>query len=95
MDFKSFPPDQNGYNAILMVVNRLSKRSFSLFTRKTCTAAKLANLYFMYIWRIYGTPKTITSDRNPQFVAEFFRKFAKLTEITLQPFIAEHAQTND
>jgi hypothetical protein len=49
----------------------------------------------MHIWRIYGTPETITSDRNPQFIAEFFRKLAKLTEITLQPFTTEHAQTND
>jgi hypothetical protein len=91
MDFKSFPPDQDGHDAILVVVDRLGKRSFSLPTRKTFTAAKLANLYFMHIWRIYGTPETITSDRGPQFVAKFSRKLAKLTGITLQPFIVEHA----
>jgi hypothetical protein len=48
----------------------------------------------MHIWRIYGTPKTITSDRGLQFVAEFSRELAKLTGITLQPSTAEHAQTN-
>jgi hypothetical protein len=64
MDFKLFPPDQDGYDAILVVVNRLGKRSFSLLTRKTCTAAELADLYFMHIWRIYGTPETIISDRD-------------------------------
>jgi hypothetical protein len=52
-----------------MVVNRLGKRSFSLRTRKTCTAAELADLYLMHIWRIYETPETITSDRDPQFIA--------------------------
>jgi hypothetical protein len=72
----------------------LGKRSFSLFTRKICTAAELADLYFMHIWRIYETFETITSDRGPQFVAELSRKLAKLTEIILQPSIAEHAQTN-
>jgi hypothetical protein len=74
-----------------MVIDRLGKRSFSLLTRKICTAAELANLYFMHIWRICGIPETITSDRGPQFIAEFFRKLAKLTGIILQPFIAEHA----
>jgi hypothetical protein len=91
MNFKLFPPNQNGYNAILMVVDRLGKRFFSLFTRKICTAAELADLYFMHIWRIYGTLETITSDRGSQFIAEFSRELAKLTGITLQPFIAEHA----
>jgi hypothetical protein len=91
MDFKLFPPDQNGYDAILVVVDRLGKRSFSLLTRKICTAAELANLYFMHIWRIYGTPETITSDCGSQFIAEFFRELAKLTGIILQPFTAEHA----
>jgi hypothetical protein len=94
IDFKLFPSNQNGYDAILVVVDRLGKRFFSLLTRKTCTAAELANLYFMHIWRIYGTSETITSDRGPQFIAEFFRELAKLTEITLQPSITEHAQTN-
>jgi hypothetical protein len=91
MDFKLFPSNQNGHDAILVVVDRLGKRSFSLLTRKTCTAAELADLYFMHIWRIYGTPETITSDRGSQFVAKFFRELAKLTEIILQPFTAEHA----
>jgi hypothetical protein len=95
MNFKSFPLDQNDHDAILVVIDRLAKRSFSLPTRKTCTAAELADLYFMHIWRIYETPETITSDRNSQFIAKLFRKFAKLIEIILQPFIAEHAQTND
>jgi hypothetical protein len=49
MDFKLFPPDQNDHDAILVVVNRLGKRFFSLPTRKTCTAAELADLYFMHI----------------------------------------------
>jgi hypothetical protein len=83
MNFKLFPPNQNGYDAILVVVNRLGKRSFSLFIRKICTAAELADLYFMHIWRIYRTLQTITFNRSSQFIAKFFRKLAKLTGIIL------------
>jgi hypothetical protein len=65
MDFKFFNKDRHGYNTILIVVDRLGKRSFSLLTYKTCTTADLAKLYYAFPWRIFGTPKTITSDRGP------------------------------
>jgi hypothetical protein len=45
MDFKSFPPDKNGYNAILVVVDRLSKQTFSLPYFKTTIAKGIAELY--------------------------------------------------
>jgi hypothetical protein len=94
MDFKSFNKDRHGYNAILIIVNRLGKRSFFLLTHKTYTAANLAELYYTFLWRIFGTPETITSDRGPQFVAEFSKKLAKLTGITLQKSITKHAETD-
>jgi hypothetical protein len=76
------------------VVDRLGKRSFSLPTNKTCTAVNLAELYYAFPWRIFGTPETITSDRGSQFVAEFSKKLSKLIGITLQRLTAKHAETN-
>jgi hypothetical protein len=83
IDFKSFNKDRHSYDAILVIVDRLGKRLFCLFTHKTCIAANLAELYYTFPWRIFGTSKTIISDRGPQFIAEFFKKLAKLTGITL------------
>jgi hypothetical protein len=94
MDFKSFNKDRHDYNAILVIINRLGKRLFSLLTHKTCIAANLAELYYTFLWRIFGIPETIISDRGPQFVAEFSKKLAKLTEITLQKSTAEYAETD-
>ena len=45
MDFKSFPRDKNGYNAILIVVDRLSKQAFSLPCFKTTIVKEMAELY--------------------------------------------------
>jgi hypothetical protein len=94
MDFKFFNKNRHKYDAILIVIDRLGKRSFFLPTYKTCTAADLAELYYAFPWRIFGTPETITSDRGPQFVAEFSKELSKLIGITLQRLIAEHAETN-
>jgi hypothetical protein len=62
MDFKSFPRDKNSYNAILVVVNRLSKQAFSLPYYKTTTARGMAELYIQYIYRSKGVLDTIISD---------------------------------
>jgi hypothetical protein len=83
MDFKSFNKNRYKYDAILIMVNRLGKRSFFLLTYKTCTTADLAELYYAFPWRIFGTPETITSDRGSQFVAEFSKELSRLTRITL------------
>jgi hypothetical protein len=46
------------------MVDRLRKRSFSLPTYKTYTAANLAELYYAFPWRIFEIPETITLDRG-------------------------------
>jgi hypothetical protein len=94
MDFKLFNKDRYSYDAILVIMDRLGKRSFFLLTHKTCIAADLAELYYTFLWRIFGTFETIISNRSPQFIAEFFKELAKLTEITLQKLTAEYAETN-
>jgi hypothetical protein len=48
MDFKSFNKDRHKYDAIFVVIDRLGKRTFSLPTHKTCTAADLAELYYTF-----------------------------------------------
>jgi hypothetical protein len=78
MDFESFNKDRHKYDAILIMVNRLKKRSFFLPIYKTCTAADLAELYYAFFWRIFGIPETITSDRGSQFVAEFSKELSML-----------------
>jgi hypothetical protein len=62
MDFKFFNKDHHEYDAILVMVDRLEKRSFFLPTYKTYTTADLAELYYAFLWRIFGTPEMITSD---------------------------------
>jgi hypothetical protein len=48
INFKSFNKDRYGYNAILVIMNHLSKQLLFLFTHKICTAADLAELYYIF-----------------------------------------------
>jgi hypothetical protein len=71
MDFVLFNRDKHGYDNILVVINRLLKKSISISCYKTTTAEEMALLFIYYIWRYFGPPDSIVSDRGPQFISDF------------------------
>jgi transposase InsO family protein len=84
MDFKSFPHDKNGYDVILVVVDRLSKQAFSLPYFKTTNAKGIAELYIQHIYRIKGVLDIIILDRGPQFISDFWREFCRILGVKLK-----------
>ena len=64
MDYVVGLPWSEGYNAVLVIVCRLTKMRHLIPCRDTCTAEELADLYLKNIARQHGLPKTIISDRN-------------------------------
>jgi predicted aspartyl protease len=94
MDFMSFNKDRHGYDNVFVVVDRLGKRPFSLPCYKTAKAKDAAWLYYEHIYRIYGLPDTIVSDRGPQFISAFTNELTLLLGIKFQLSTAEHAQTD-
>jgi transposase InsO family protein len=94
MDFKSFPKDRNGYNTILVVVDRLSKQPVSLPCYKTTTSRDLAHMFIAHVWRYYGAPDSIVSDRGPQFISDFWDEFCKILGVKIKLSTAHHAQTD-
>lgn len=95
MDFhEPGTPDQHGYDSVLVIVDRLSKRHVCLPTTKRATARTAARLFYKYLWRFRGSPRTITSDRGPQFISQFMDELSKLTRTKLKLSTAEHPQTD-
>ena len=94
IDFKSFPKDRQGYDNALVVVCRLGKRAYSIPCKKNATAKDAAELYYDRIWRIYGWPETMTSDRGPQFISAFTDELCKLSGTKQKLSTASHPQTD-
>jgi len=94
MDFQSLPKDSHGYDAVFVVIDRLSKQPFSIPCYKTTTAKEMARLYIQYIYRIWGAPESIVSDRGPQFVSAFWKEFCRILGIMLKLSTAFHPQTD-
>src|SRR5213595_3026701 len=67
-------PTSEGYDAILMVVDCLSKMVHFIPTYSTANAIDIANLFVNNVWKLHGLPRKTISDWGPQFNAKFLRQ---------------------
>ena len=58
-----------GYNLILVVVNKLTKMVYFISTTERISAEGLARLFRDNVWKLHGLPESIISDGGPQFAA--------------------------
>ena len=93
MDFiVRLPRTQNGHDAIWVIVNKLTKVAHFISVRENFRAGKLADLYVNNILRLHGAPKSIVSDRGPQFTTRFWKSLHESIGTTLQYSSAYHPQ---
>jgi hypothetical protein len=71
MDFRSFPKDRHRFDAVFVIIDRLTKRPISIPCHKDTDTKKIARLFINNMIRISGIPSLIVSDRGSQFVSEF------------------------
>ena len=57
--------DRNGYNIVIILVNRFGKRLFLIPYYKNINAKEAARLYIYYIYQIYRPLDTIISNYRP------------------------------
>jgi len=54
----------------------------------------IAKIYRDEIWKIHGVPRTILSDRGPQFASKFMEDFTKVLGTKRKLSTAYHSQTD-
>jgi hypothetical protein len=95
MDFiVGLPRTAKGYDSIWVIVDRLTKIAHFLLVRIKYTVATYAELYIARILSFHGVPKTIVSDRGPQFVSKFWEELHKALDTKLLHSSAYHPQTS-
>jgi hypothetical protein len=68
MDFiTGLPCTQKGYDAIWVIVDRLTKVAHFIPVKTTYKGSQLVELYMSRIVYLHGVPKKIVSDRGSQF----------------------------
>lgn len=94
MDFVTGLPTSNEYDAILVVVDRLSKMRHLIPCHTTANAEDVAKMFLNSVWKLHGLPNSIISDRGTQFTSNFWKKLCHLLRIEPKLSSAFHPQTD-
>jgi hypothetical protein len=95
MDFiVGLPKTAKGYDSIWVIVDRLTKIAHFLPVKVKYPVIAYAELYIARILSLHGVPKTIVSDRGPQFVSKFWEELHKSLGTKLLHSSSYHPQTS-
>jgi len=72
LDFIVELPPSNGFDTILVVVDRFSKYNYFLALSHPFTAKTVVGVFCKEIVRLYGLPRSILSDRDIVFTSAFW-----------------------
>jgi hypothetical protein len=64
-------PRSRGFNAIYVVMDRLTKMAHLIPTTDRANAEDLAQLHLTNVWRLHGVPRIHNTDKGPLFTTEY------------------------
>jgi hypothetical protein len=95
MDFiVGLPKTAKGFDSIWVIIDRLTKIAHFLPVKTYYPVITYAQIYIAHILSLHGVPKTIVSDRAPQFVSKFWEELHKSLGTKLLHSSAYHPQTS-
>jgi len=94
MDFIRPLPEDNGFNCILTMTNRLNADIQIVLTRTDITVMDLTAIFFDQWYCENGLPLEIISDHDKLFMSKFWTALHKLTGVKLKMSSLYHPQTD-
>ncbi|GJT18490.1 transposon ty3-I gag-pol polyprotein [Tanacetum coccineum] len=95
MDFLGgLPKTRRGNDYLFVIVDRFSKMVVLIACKKTVTGEEAARLFFENVWKIFGLPKSIISDRDSRFLSNFWCSLWSKMDTKLKQSTAFHPQTD-
>jgi hypothetical protein len=94
LDFIEGLPRSEGYDTILVVVDRYSKYAHFFPLKHPFTAVGVAQVFLDNIVKLHGTPKSLVSDRDEVFTSLFWKSLFQALGIKLALTTAYHPQTD-
>jgi hypothetical protein len=94
LDFITGLPLSQGKDAILVVVDKLTKYAHFIATTAEVTAEESAILLFKRVIKFFGMPSRIIGDRDPRWTSSVWNSLAQLFETRLALSTSKHPQTD-
>ncbi len=94
IDFITDLPNSEGNATILTVIDRFSKSCGLIPLPKLPTTLEPAEVLCSYVFRFYGLPDDIVSDRGPQFTSRVWTAFFRFLNVNISLTSCYHPESN-
>ena len=94
IDFVTDLPKSEEYTTILTVIDRFSKGVRFIPFPGIPNAFQTAEALFQYVFRLFGIPEDIVSDRGPQFTSQVWTAFFERLGVSVSLTSGYHPQSN-
>jgi len=94
MDFIKKLPSSSEFDTILVIVNWLTKQAIFIPAHDTITSVDLACLFVFHVFSKHGIPSHVTSNRDLEFVSNFFRSLGTALDMRLHFTSDYHSEDN-
>ncbi len=94
IDFITDLPPSDGHTTILTVIDRFSKACRLIPLSKLPTALQTAEYLCNLVFRFYGLPEDIVSDRGAQFTSHVWSAFFQMLQVNVSLTSGYHPQAN-
>ena len=94
MDFVEGLLKSEGKDVIMVIVDRFSKYAHCVAISHPYAAPTIARAFMDNVYKLHGTPASITSDRDPVFLSRFWKELFNNQGVNLNHSTAYHPQTN-
>lgn len=92
MDFVVNLPWSGDYNAVYVVVDRLTKHAQFIPTTTALTSPEFAQLFVKNVVCRFGLPDSIVTDRDPRWTSDFWKGVSKFLKTRMSLSSAHHPQ---
>ena len=83
MDFIKKLPMSDGFDTILVIIDRLTKQLIFIPSIDTITSSMLAKLFVLHVFSKHGIPSHVTSNHGMEFISTFFCSLSKVLDMKL------------
>ena len=94
MDFVTRLPVSQGYDAIIVLIDLLTKIRHLITCHTPINASDVVRLYLQHVWKHHETLMFVTLDRGTQFTAQLWQTLLRYLKIKTRISTPYHPETD-